>query len=205
MKINNETNQEKELKIEHLAINIDMVKGFVVKGALAAPSIMRVVRRQHDLLEPYKEDDNKAIAIIRDLHHKGSVEYKTFGEHCQDDTEEPMLVDELQDFKDTSYDFTKNSTNFVFAPGFMDFVARLKNLKTVLLMGCLSEVCVKNGGITLRNLFDQLDRDIDIYVAEDGIDTYDVPGHNAEEVTQRAIEEMNANGIKVLAKGKRGI
>ena len=76
MIINNKTNQEQELKIEHLAINIDMVKGFVVKGALAAPSIMRVVRRQHELLKSYKEDDNEAIAIIRDLHHKGSVEYK---------------------------------------------------------------------------------------------------------------------------------
>lgn len=205
MIINNKTNQEQELKIEHLAINIDMVKGFVVKGALAAPSIMRVVRRQHELLKSYKEDDNKAIAIIRDLHHKGSVEYKTFGEHCSIDTEEPMLIDELKDYKDCSYDYTKNSTNFVFAPGFMDFIDRLKNLKTVLLMGCLSEVCVKNGGITLRNLFDQLDRDIDIYVAEDGIDTYDAPGHDADEVTKRAIEEMKANGIKVLAKKKRGI
>ena len=29
-------------------------------------------------------------------------------------------------------------------------------------MGCLSEVCVKNGGITLRNYFDQLNRNIDI-------------------------------------------
>ena len=67
-------------------------------------------------------------------------------------------------------------------------------------MGCLSEVCVKNGGITLRNYFDQNNMNVDIYVAEDAIDTYDAPGHNAEEVTKRAIEDMQANGIKVLGR-----
>ena len=67
-------------------------------------------------------------------------------------------------------------------------------------MGCLSEVCVKNGGITLRNYFDQNNKDIDIYVAADAIDTYDAPGHNAEEVTEQALKDMKANGIKVLGR-----
>ena len=67
-------------------------------------------------------------------------------------------------------------------------------------MGCLSEVCVKNGGITLRNYFDQFNKDVDIYVVADAIDTYDAPGHNAEEVTEQALNDMEANGIKILGR-----
>ena len=67
-------------------------------------------------------------------------------------------------------------------------------------MGCLSEVCVKNGGITLKNYFDQNNRDIEVAVVEDAIDTYDAPGHNAAEVTERAIQDMLANGLKTYGR-----
>lgn len=202
MKIINEISKKEEKQIKNLAINIDMVNGFVKEGALAAPSIMRVVPRQIELLNDYINDEDKAIVFIRDEHTENSVEFNTFGTHCLKGTSETSVIDELKKYQQNAYDFSKNSTNFVFAPGFREQIERLENLKTVLLMGCLSEVCVKNGGITLRNYFDQLNRDIDIYVAEDAIDTYNAPGHNAEEVTMQAIEDMKANGIKVLAKKK---
>lgn len=200
MKIINEISKKEEKQIKNLAINIDMVNGFVKEGALAAPSIMRVVPRQIELLDEYLDGEDKAIFFIRDEHTKDSVEFKTFGTHCLQGTSETSVIDELKKYYQNAYDFTKNSTNFVFAPGFREQIERLENLRTVLLMGCLSEVCVKNGGIALRNYFDQINRDIDIYVAEDAIDTFDAPGHNAEEVTERAIDDMKANGIKVLAK-----
>ena len=92
----------------------------------------------------------------------------------------------------------KNSTNFVFGTNFQEVINKLKKLKKVVLMGCLSEVCVKNGGITLKNYFDQNNRDIEVTVVEDAIDTYDAPGHDADEITRRAIEDMKANGIKVF-------
>ncbi len=198
--INNTLTEQEERGIEELAINIDMVNGFVKKGALAAPSIMRVVPRQQEILDEYLEDENKAIMFIRDEHSEDSVEFKTFGPHCIKGSGEEEVIDELLKYYENALDVNKNSTNFVFGNGFQDKIQRLKNLKKVLLMGCLSEVCVKNGGITLRNYFDQLNRDVDIYVDGDAIDTYDAPGHNADEVTDRALKDMEANGIKILRK-----
>ena len=191
-----------EKEIEELAINIDMINGFVKEGALAAPSIMRIVPRQIKLLEDYSKDNNKAIAFIKDEHSKNAVEFKTFGPHCIKGTKECDVIDELKIYYDTAYHFTKNSTNFVFANGFQEQIERLKNLKKVLLMGCLSDICVKNGGITLRNYFDELNHDIDIYVAEGAIDTYDNLWHNADEVTYKSIEDMITNGIKVYSEYK---
>lgn len=192
--------RKEEDKIKNLVINIDMINGFVKEGTLAAPSIMRVVPRQQEILEEYLNDEEKGIIFIRDEHTKDAVEFNTFPEHCVKGTKESELIDELKKYYKDAYDFPKNSTNFVFAPGFQEQIDKFTNLETVTLMGCLSEVCVKNGGITLRNYFDQNNKDIDIYVAEDAIDTYDAPGHNAEEVTEQALKDMEANGIKILGR-----
>ena len=49
-------------------------------------------------------------------------------------------------------------------------------------------------------LNDQVNRDVEVGVYADAIDTFDVPGHNAEEVTARALADMEANGVKVYRK-----
>jgi hypothetical protein len=67
-------------------------------------------------------------------------------------------------------------------------------------MGCLSEVCVENGTIGLRTFFDQLNKDVEVCVHADAIDTYNAPGHDADIVTDAAIARMQANGIKILGK-----
>lgn len=191
-------NELENTNIEELVIVVDMVNGFVKEGALAAPSIMRVVPRQIEILKEAIDNERKGIIFIRDCHNRDAVEFKTFGPHCIEGTPETEVIDELSEFVSCFY--KKNSTNFVFADGFMNDINKLKKLRKVLLMGCLSEVCVKNGGIALRNLFDQLNKDVEVCVYEDAIDTYDAPKHNSEEITERALQDMESNGIKILRK-----
>ena len=71
----------------------------------------------------------------------------------------------------------------------------MRNLKEVILNGCLTDICVKNGGITLKNYFDQMNRDVKVIVEEAGVDTYDAPGHNREEVQERSLRDMETNGL----------
>ena len=196
--IDNKLTKNNARGIEELAINIDMVNGFVKEGTLASPSIMRIVPRQQEILKEFLEADNKGIMFIQDTHTKDSIEFKTFGPHCIKGSGEEKVIKELYEYYRYALHIKKNSTNFVFGKHFQEEISNLKMLRKVILMGCLSEVCVKNGGITLRNYFDELNRDIDIYVAPDAIDTYDAPGHDSLEVTERAINDMKANGIKVL-------
>ena len=67
-------------------------------------------------------------------------------------------------------------------------------------MGCLSEVCVLNGAIGLRNFFDEYNRHIEVMVHPDAIDTFDSLDHPADLVTENALKQMQSNGIKVLSK-----
>ena len=71
----------------------------------------------------------------------------------------------------------------------------MRSLKEVILNGCLIDICVKNGGITLKNYFDQMNRDVKVIVEECGVDTYDAPGHNRDEVQERALKDMEMNGL----------
>lgn len=182
-------------KIKKLLIVIDMVNGFVKEGALASPSIQRILPENKRLVEKFIEGEDTAVAFIRDSHTKDAVEFNVFGAHCLEGTIESELEDTLKPFESDALVYKKNSTNFVFAPSFQEDIASMENLEEVVLNGCLSDYCVKNGGITLRNLFDQQDRNIKIYVEEDGIDTFDAPNHNREEETEHAFRDMANNGL----------
>ena len=186
--------------VKELLITIDMVNGFVKEGSLAAPSIMRIVPRQIELLDDAIINHNVGMVFIRDCHKEDSVEFNTYGKHCIDGTLETCVIDELSEYAKYGLEYKKNSTNLIFAPGFQDDLMRLKKLKRVILMGCLAEICVKNGAIGLRTFFDQMNMNIDVCVYADAIDTFDTLGHNADEVILSALNDMESNGIKILRK-----
>ena len=198
--INN--NIEKLRKVKELLITIDMVNGFVKEGSLAAPSIMRVVPRQKELLDEAINDKDTGVMFIRDSHPIDAVEFKTFGVHCLEGNKETEVIDELKFYEPYALEYLKNSTNLMFALGMQQDLLKFYNLERIRLMGCLSEVCVENGAIGLRTFFDQVNRDVEVCVHEDAIDTFNVPGHDADIVTKEALNRMEANGIKALGKRK---
>lgn len=191
---------EKLRRARELLITIDMVNGFVKEGPLAAPSIMRVVPRQIELLKEALNDENTGIVFVRDNHPVDAVEFKTYGPHCIEGTKETEVIDELKEFEKQGITYFKNSTNLIFALGLQQDLIRFYNLERIRLMGCLSEVCVENGAIGLRTFFDQIDRDVEVCVHADAIDTFNAPGHDADKVTENALNRMQANGIKILGK-----
>ena len=197
---NNEIKKEDLERIRELLINIDMVNGFIKFGSLSAPSIRRVVERQIELL---KENENKDDAInifVRDEHSLDSTEFNTYPSHCVKGTKEELVLDDFNDLLKNSYDIAKNNTNFMFAPKTIKLFESLPNLNRISIMGCLSEVCVKNGAIGARCYFDQENRNVEVGVYEDAIDTFDAPGHNSDEITQLALKDMESNGVKIYRK-----
>lgn len=193
-------NNEREcLKgVRELLITIDMVNGFVKEGTLAAPSIKRVVERQQELLEEAINKDDTGLVFIRDSHPKDAVEFNIYAPHCVEGTKETEVIDELKQYERYALEYLKNSTNLIFAPKIQDDLMYLDNLERVRLMGCLSEVCVQNGAIGLRTFFDQMNRNVEVSVHPDAIDTFDARGHNADIVTKNAINGMKNNGIIIL-------
>ncbi len=200
MKVKNKSIEELK-EIKRLLIIVDMVNGFVKEGALAAKSIERIIPRNIELIEEFLNDTSSAVFFIRDSHTEKAVEFNVFGKHCLKNSKESEMIPELIDYEKYGLTYLKNSTNFVFAPDFQKDILKLKNLKQVVLNGCLTDYCIKNGAISLRNLFDQYDRDVEIIVDEAGVDTFDAPNHNREAASKRALEDMASNGIIVKKYG----
>ena len=186
--------------VKELLITIDMINGFVKSGTLAAPSIMRIVNRQRELLKEALDSDQTGLVFIRDSHPENAIEFKSFPAHCVKGTYESEVIDELKEFEPFALEYLKNSTNLIFAPNIQQDLLKLPKLERIRLMGCLSEICVLNGAIGLRNFFDELNKDVEVCVHPDAIDTYDAPMHNAEIVTNNALSSMKNNGIKILNK-----
>ena len=185
-------------KIKKLVINIDMVVGFCEKGALADPGIKRAIPYQIERLEEAKNDPEAEIVFVEEDHDENCEEFNFFPPHCIRGTEECDVVDELKEYEEDAFVIKKNSTSGIFVKDFEELLEAAKNLEKIELQGCCTDLCVMNLAIPLRNYFNQHNRNVDIEVYEETIETYNIPEiHERDEYNKWAFKFMELNGIKV--------
>ncbi len=183
-------------ELEKLLVVVDMVNGFIKEGNMADPYINHITPRIIELVERTIEE-KEGLAFIKDTHEEGSTEFKKFPVHCLKGTSESELIDELKEYEKYGISYEKNSTSTMYAPGFINDLEKMKKLKEVIITGCCTDICVLNLAIPLTNYFDQMNRNVDICVIEDGVETYDAPTHNRDEYNQMSLKLMKQAGIKV--------
>lgn len=187
-------------EVENLLIVVDMVNGFVKEGVMADPYINHIVPEIKRLVEEFltKQD---AVFFIKEAHEKGSAEFKKFPEHCVKGTSEAKLIDELKVYeKYASRVYGKNSTSTVWAPNFMQDLNSMKNLKEVLIVGCCTDICVMDLTIPVIKYFDQENKEVNVIVPENAVETYDAPFHNRDEYNDMAKKFMKQAGISLVKK-----
>ena len=183
--------------IEEVMIVVDTVNGFMVDGALANPAAMHIVPKQIKLIEKILER-NGLLLFVKEAHNKGCVEFNTFPEHCIKGSREAELVDALKPYEEYGITIEKNSTSFMFAKGFIKLMRLLKNLKVVYGSGVCSDICIPNGFVPLKNYFNQNNRDVEIIIPLDSVDTFDAPNHNRMEYQHASNILMEQSGIKLV-------
>lgn len=202
----------KKEEIQTLLIDVDMIKGFVTTGNLHDSYIKSVLPEQIKWIEKIRNEKGGAICFMIDTHNKNSAELKPgrFLEHCIMGTEESELIDELKGYEDEAYIYHKNSTNGVYAKGFLNDINCMRKLREVIIMGCCSDICVANLAIGLKTYFDQYDRDIEIKIPEDTIETFQIELekngqkqiiHDRHKYTEAAWLLMEQAGIQKVKKG----
>ena len=189
---------------EGMLIVVDMINGFVKEGALHDKKIGDVVPRQIELIKEAKEN-NDLVVFIRDVHTEESVEHRRFGGalHCIKGSGEEELIEELKPYEEDAITFEKNSTSFMFAKGFIPMLEEMENLKRIDVVGCCTDICVVNGVIPMINYFDENNRNVEVTVHEDAVETYDAPIHDRKEYTDAAILLMAQQGAKIKRKTLR--
>ncbi len=185
-------------EIKELLVVVDMVNGFCKKGALADKHIMHIVPELERLIQYYKNMQDAQVAFIRDAHKKGCAEFNKFPEHCLEGTWESEIIDEFKHYVEGSLVYKKNSRSALFAPNFMNDLNKMKELRRVIVAGCCTDLCDTDLAIPMVNYFDEMDRDVEIIVPKNVVETYDAPWHNREEYQNYAFKLMEQEGIKLV-------
>lgn len=197
-------NMKKELQdLKKLLVIVDMINGFTKEGSMADPYIQHTVPEQLQLIRQFQKEQ-EGIAFIRDCHTKGCREFLRFPEHCIDGTKESQIIDEFLPYIEEAMIYRKNSTSTMYAPNFLNDIEKMKSLKEIIVTGCCTDICVLNLAIPLQCYFDQLDRDVQITVPKDAVETFDAPTHHREEYNEKAFALMEQAGIQLVKrKGER--
>lgn len=177
---------------------IDMNNGFCEEGALADPTIKRIVPNiRKIIMDGLKR--KSALFFVNDKHTKDSVEIKRYAGHCITPREQ-KTIKELSIFEEyADRVFYKNSTCALFAPGMMEMLLQMKNLKRIVITGCCTDICIMNFAVALRNFMDEWNVDVDIVVPINAVETFHIPNvHEREEANQFGYRVMESNGIRLV-------
>ena len=183
--------------IKRLRVVVDMVNGFIREGALADKDIEKIIPGIVDWIEKETKGEDEALALVKDVHEADAAEFKAFPPHCIKGTRESELVDELKPYEKDALVYEKNSTSVMFAPGFIDDIKAMTNLKEVELTGCCTDICILNAAIPLVNYFNQNNREVAVNVRTDLVDTFNAPGHSRDEWTAMSLKLMKQAGVNL--------
>lgn len=180
---------------ETMLVIIDMVNGFVREGALSSPFVDKIAK---ELSEFAKKCDSLNIPILAyaDTHKEDCAEFNVFPVHCVEGTHEAELIDELKEIK-SIIKIEKNSTNSFLAENPLKKIK--KNIKNILVTGCVTDICVRDFSKTMRKYLDENNINANIYVFEDLIETYDIEGIHSRELEHvLALYDMKNSGINIV-------
>jgi nicotinamidase-related amidase len=183
-------------ELQKLLVVVDMVNGFAKKGVMADPYINHITPELIKLIKKVLGEE-EAIAFIKDTHYENSTEFKKFPPHCIKGSGEEELIDELKEYEKYGLSYEKNSTSTIFARNFLQDIESMKKLKEVIITGCCTDICVLNLVIPLINYFDENNKDIDVIVRGDLVETYNSPNHNRDEYNGIALKLMKQAGANV--------
>ena len=187
----------KELDYKKVLIIVDMVNGFIREGAMSDKYIEHIIPNQINLINNIDKSDCKII-FVKEAHKDNSCEFNRYPKHCIKGTSEVDVVDELKMYEESSIVFEKNSTSAMFSNGFLRIINKMKNLKEVIIVGCCTDICIMNLAVPLQNYFDEFNRNINIIIPKDCVETYNSENHNRDEYNKMAFKLLEQTGIKVV-------
>lgn len=178
---------------------VDMNNGFAKKGALYSDRVEAIIPDVKRMVEKFIKTGAPVIAFT-DSHTKESIEFRSFPEHCLDDSIESELVGELKKFENNIKLIRKNSTNGFLEKETQQMIKELieKKYRNWVIIGCCTDICVKFFATTLKCYFNMNNLDMNVIVPIKAVETYDAPYHNANAMNLFSLLDMKMNGIKIV-------
>lgn len=178
---------------------VDIIEGFVNIGSLSSNRALNILPYIKTLNENTKGFHKIYFA---DTHPENCTEFKTYPPHCIEHTKESELVSELvYDQEDeNSLLIPKNCTNGFLTEQFQEWLKENPNVDQFIIVGLVTDICVMQFSLTLKAYFDQINKEVQLYVPIEGVETFEVEAtdHMAQLMNLFALYNMQMNGIKIL-------
>lgn len=174
---------------KRLVVVVDMVEGFVNFGNLADKNINRIVPNIENLIYKSLKAGDDVIAF-KDTHDENDVEFKDYPVHCVRGTKECELVPELRKYEPYMKVIEKPTTNGFATKEFRTLIEN-NYYDEIAVCGCCTDICVSNFLGSLRAFFHVNRIPTKIFVAIDGVDTFNAPDHNADDVNEKYLRYFN--------------
>jgi nicotinamidase-related amidase len=166
-----------------VTIVVDVLNGFCKVGNLASPRCRAAIPRIKDVIEERRREGDLLI-FLADTHDLNDREFEVFPVHCVRGTEEAEVVAELQPYLIESRLIRKRRYSGFFQTD-LEAVLSAASPQRVTVIGVCTDICVMHTIADLRN------RDYRVIVPGAAVETFDGPGHPAEEVQRFALAHLS--------------
>lgn len=177
-------------------IVVDVVNGFIREGAMSSPQIASIIP---DIVKLMNKCNSKEIPIVAfaDTHKPDSIEFNSYPPHCIKNTSEAELVDEVK--KAGGYiKIDKGSTNGFHELVFQQCLITNPQTNTFIITGDCTDICVLQLCLTLKTWYTSNNKNVNIIVPLNCVETYNAPEHNSDFMNLVAIKLLSDNGITIV-------
>lgn len=180
---------------------IDMINGFIREGALHDERINEITPNITALIkhEPYQN------VFVCDAHPPKTREFHAYPAHCILGSTECEVIEELSPYIHKR--MHKNSTNAFACEDVQSFFQDKKQTyNDIVITGCCSDICILQFALSVHAWFNEHNMcDKQVIVPINCIDTYHIENvHDAWTTNEFSIQNMAANGIRIVTEIKRG-
>lgn len=173
---------------------VDMIEAFCRIGNLANPRAIKIIPKIENLLQR-KEKEGWKIIFLADNHKPNDEEFKMFPIHAVRGTEETKIVWELRKFVERGATVIPKTRYSGFYGTDLEKILAGENPEIVIMVGVCTDICVHYTVADLGN------RNYNVIVPRDAVETYDTPEHDAEKTNKIFIAQMkNILGVKIAEK-----
>ena len=161
---------------------VDMLNGFCRAGNLASARLDSITERLREHLTR-EQAAGTDLVFLADTHKVDDPEFAMFPPHCVEGSGEEEIVPELAGLAERGYVVRKNTFSGFYGTGLDELLGRLAP-DVVEVTGVCTDICV------LHTVYDLRVRGYKVAVPHDLVETFDAPGHDADEITRFALAHI---------------
>ena len=189
---------------------VDMVNGFCHAGPLAGERVKGLIAPVQAAIERCHSLGVRHFLLPQDTHEPDALEFAQFGPHCVAGQDESDTVPELSGLPAAAA-FTvlaKNSLHPAYGTGLEQWLGQHPEVGYFLVIGDCTDLCIYQTAMYVRLAANAAQRDCQVVVPENCVQTYDLPvaiaksigamPHDGDLLHLVFLYHMALNGVRIV-------